>query len=178
VHWREEPVTEIEEDPMSPSRPPFHSALLLAAFLGLFFVASAAVAVPPWYRPDGCLRRFCPSHLRAKDNSDLESIAVRCTAGHGDDTYFTADGGRFVSGLVRNGCNGPTASSSAFMLTDDATLRGSFLTLGRVEKGPWGFASRASETDLTGGRVVTEAERSHKYGVYSNSVLIGFRWGF
>jgi hypothetical protein len=151
---------------------------LLAAFLGLFFVASAAVAVPPWYRPDGCLRRFCPSHLRAKDNSDLESIAVPCTAGHGDDTYFTADVGRFVSGLVRNDCDGPMASSSAFMLTDDAKLRGSLFTLDRAEKSLWGLASRAPNTGLTGGRVVAEDERSHKYGIYSNSVLIGFRWAF
>lgn len=75
-------------------------------------------------------------------------------------------------------CNGMIASASAPLELTDAPLIDSFFKLGPVEKSPWGFASRASETGLTGGRAVTEDERRHRYGIYSNSVLIGFRWGF
>jgi hypothetical protein len=70
------------------------------------------------------------------------------------------------------------ASASAPLKLTDAPLSHSFFMLGRVEKSPWGFAIRASETDPTGGRVVNEVERRRKHGVYSNSVLIGFCWAF
>ena len=121
---------------------------MLAAFL---VAASPALAAPPWSQRNGALCLLCPSHLPAKDGSVLESTAVWCTEGPGDNTYLTGHA---------------------------TTLKDSFLTLDRVEKGPWGFANRASETGLTGGRVVNEAGRRPTIGVYSDSVLIGLRWAF
>jgi hypothetical protein len=153
-------------------------ALLLAALLGLFLLPSPALAVPPWSQRYGALCLLCPSHVDANGNNDLESAAVRCTAGQGDDSYLTARAGRFIPNPVWNDCNGLMASAFAPLMLTDAPLSDRFFTLGRVEKSPWGFAIRASETGLTGGRAVAEAERRRKYGIYSNSVLIGFRWAF
>jgi hypothetical protein len=48
----------------------------------------------------------------------------------------------------------------------------------KTSKGTLGCAIRAFETDVTGGRVVTELSRRRDSGIYSNAVLINLLWAF
>lgn len=83
----------------------------------------------------GALTENFSGYLNANVNNDIEAAYLQYTKEWGDDTYFTARGGRLSPTLLRNYGNGLEAGASDPLILSDTTLNANPFTPDRTNNG-------------------------------------------